>query len=298
MIEEISGLLVHSVANIMPMMSSAELDALAIDIQENGLREPIWLWKNKSGIDYLLDGRNRSLACERVGVIPEYRYYEGDESSLLNFVISLNISRRHLNSGQRACLAVDILPMIEEQNEASRKEKISKSRSTGESSGTGEKSRDVAGKLFSVSGKYISNAKRVKENIELFEQVKAGSLSLTKAITMLGKVETVELIPSSQEENVEVVAETVELVPPSEPLSKSENKKVLELVEFGMSEQRAREYIISKRRVKSTVVKPKSSYAGRVEIKMPEEQKELLMQQAKSNNMSLSEYIRTLINKG
>jgi hypothetical protein len=44
----------HPVANIFPMMSAEEFEALKADILANGLREDIWLHNNQT-----IDGRNR-----------------------------------------------------------------------------------------------------------------------------------------------------------------------------------------------------------------------------------------------
>ncbi len=315
-IKEIGGLRVHPIANIMPMMSVSELDALALDIQEQGLREPIWLFK-KEGVDYLLDGRNRSLACQRVGVIPEYRYYEGDENSLLGFVISLNIQRRSLSGGQKACLAIEILPMIEEQTKKNLSEKISALRSGGEIAEEKTRSTDVAGTIMGVSGRYVAQAKKLySENKELFNQVKSGEVILTKAMKMLKEIPEVCEPVHKLEVESEVVAEECELVhkpeveseviaedcepvhKPIEALSKLESKKVSEYIEeFGVTEDKAIAFIIKRRKPKAAA-KPKTSFSNRIEFKVDESEKELLMQQAKAMNMSLSEYIRSLIKKG
>jgi ParB-like chromosome segregation protein Spo0J len=52
----------HSVANIFPMMTGKEFEALKQDILTNGLKEPIWLYEGK-----IIDGRNRYLACLETG---------------------------------------------------------------------------------------------------------------------------------------------------------------------------------------------------------------------------------------
>ncbi len=299
MIKEISGLLVHQVANIMPMMSSAELDALAIDIQEHGLREPIWLFR-KDDVEYIVDGRNRALACQRINVIPEYRYYDGTEESLLNFVISLNISRRHLSPGQKACLAVEILPMIELQTKKNLSEKMKTIRSGG-TVDKGKSSSVVAGEMFGVSGTNIKNAKKLhNENKEVFGQVMSGELSLNKAMVMLKNEDKTNL--SKPPESVETSVSSEDKTNLSKPpelivLNKLENKKVSELVEFGMDRVKAERYIVTKRKPK-TVAKLKTSFSNRIEFKVDESEKSELMAAAKGKGMSLSEYIRSLIKKG
>lgn len=295
-IKEVGGLLVHPIANIMPMMSVSELDALALDIQEQGLREPIWLFK-KEGVDYLLDGRNRSLACQRVGVIPEYRYYEGDENSLLGFVISLNIQRRSLSGGQKACLAIEILPMIEEQTKKNLSEKISALRLGGEIADEKTRSTDVAGTIMGVSGRYVAQAKKLySENRELFDQVKSGEVILTKAMKMLKEIpEECEPVHKLEVE-FKVIAEECEPVhKPVEALTKLESKKVSEYIEeFGVTEDKAIAFIIKRRKPKS-VAKPKTSFSNRIEFKVDESEKELLMNIAKQKGMSLSEMLREVV---
>src|SRR5262245_64864510 len=96
----------HEVANIFPMMSAEEFVALKTDIQQHGLREPIWTYHGQ-----IIDGRNRYLACTELGIEPEYREW-GGEGSLVAFVVSLNLQRRHLSSSQKAVLAVDVEKLL------------------------------------------------------------------------------------------------------------------------------------------------------------------------------------------
>ena len=51
------------------MLSEAELDALANDIQEHGLRQSIVLWRDGTPDNrvFVLDGRNRLEALTRLG---------------------------------------------------------------------------------------------------------------------------------------------------------------------------------------------------------------------------------------
>src|SRR5262245_14218684 len=91
----------HPCAEVFPRMSDSELELLAADIKANGLRESIWVHPGDRSI---IDGRNRYLACQRAGVEPTYRTWDG-KGSLIAFVVSLNLHRRHLNESQRAMVA-------------------------------------------------------------------------------------------------------------------------------------------------------------------------------------------------
>ena len=98
----------HEVANIFPMMQGEEFNALKADIAANGLREPIWLHPDGR----IIDGRNRYLACCELGMEPECRTWDG-AGSLVAFVVSLNLHRRHLTESQRAMIAAKLATMGE-----------------------------------------------------------------------------------------------------------------------------------------------------------------------------------------
>jgi ParB-like chromosome segregation protein Spo0J len=96
-----TGMEFHPLANLFPLLEDKELDELAADIRENGLRTQIITFEEK-----ILDGRNRYLACQRADVEPRYREYIG--SNPLGLVLSLNLKRRHLDESQRAIIAAKI----------------------------------------------------------------------------------------------------------------------------------------------------------------------------------------------
>ena len=79
----------HEVTTIFPPMEESEYMSLVADIQEHGLREPIWTYQGK-----IIDGRHRSRACQQLGIEPTYREWDGN-GSLVAFVVSLNFERRH-----------------------------------------------------------------------------------------------------------------------------------------------------------------------------------------------------------
>src|SRR5262249_48257861 len=90
----------HPYADLFPMMSAAELEALADDIADNGLRTAIVRYQGA-----ILDGRNRLKACEAKGIEPRFEDFEGTDEEAHALVISLNVQRRNLTTGQRASVA-------------------------------------------------------------------------------------------------------------------------------------------------------------------------------------------------
>ena len=94
---------VHDYAAIFPLTEGQPLWDLSDRIKLNGLREPIVLLDGK-----ILDGRRRELGCLRAGVDPKYRKFgsrKEDGNDPLEFVIDLNLHRRHLGEGDRALAA-------------------------------------------------------------------------------------------------------------------------------------------------------------------------------------------------
>ena len=91
----------HPACAAWPEMNPNELQDLADDIKTHGLRDPITL--TPDGL--LLDGRNRALACEIVGVEPPTEVYHGDPWL---YSLSRNKHRRHMTTDQIAMVAAKL----------------------------------------------------------------------------------------------------------------------------------------------------------------------------------------------
>ena len=89
----------HPAADLFPLLTGSDIEALAADVQTNGLLVPIVLHQ-----DMILDGRNRFAACEMAGVAPSFVDWEGTGDPT-SWVVSQNLHRRHLSESQRAMVA-------------------------------------------------------------------------------------------------------------------------------------------------------------------------------------------------
>jgi len=151
----------HPVANIFPMMTDEDYEALKADIRQYGLKNPIWIYE-----DQVLDGRNRWRACNELGIQPNYhRFYPG-KASPVDFVVSMNLHRRHLTTGQRSAIAQELATATHGGNHA--KEGIPSLEETAELMGV---SRDSA-----VKARLVAN-----EAPDLYQALKNGEVTLHEA---------------------------------------------------------------------------------------------------------------------
>jgi ParB-like chromosome segregation protein Spo0J len=99
----VADLSFHEAANLFPLMKGEEYEQLKADIKAHGLREPVWTYQGK-----IIDGRNRYRACKDLGIEPSTREWDG-KGSLVEFVVSMNLHRRHLTAEQRKQVAAALL---------------------------------------------------------------------------------------------------------------------------------------------------------------------------------------------
>jgi len=172
----------HELANLFPLMEGEEFDQLCEDIRANGQLEPIWLHPNGS----IVDGRNRYRACLMVGAEPKYRTWSGG-GSLVSFIVSLNLHRRHLTASQRAAIAVDILPALEAENPQGNRSDLTGGNIATSITG---KNRDAAAEMMGVGARYVQDAKRLSLDApDLLEQVRIGAATIPQAKRELVKRE-------------------------------------------------------------------------------------------------------------
>jgi ParB/RepB/Spo0J family partition protein len=117
----------HPAADAFPMMEEEELEELAADIKAHGLLMPLFVG-HLDGKTVLVDGRNRREACRRAGVVPNHTVLS-DWEDPINYILSANIARRHLNKGQRAMAVAKIWSVSDQTSrQISDQTKVSKTR--------------------------------------------------------------------------------------------------------------------------------------------------------------------------
>jgi len=163
----VSSTQAHPLADLFPLMTPEDLAALVADIREHGLRVPIVVYQ-----DQVLDGRNRLAACIAAGVGPRFQVFEGTSDEALAFVLSMNLTRRHLTTAQRAALAVRLLPFEETRAHARRAEAAHHRQDFAGGEG---RAIEVAGSRAGVSSETVRQAARIADHApEVLEAMTSG----------------------------------------------------------------------------------------------------------------------------
>jgi hypothetical protein len=143
---------VHPAADLFPELGNGELEGLAADIKQQGLRVPIILFDGQ-----LLDGRNRLNAAQKEGLLSlregglSIKWPDGHIEILrreevrgdpYGIVLAFNIHRRHLTAEQRRDLIAALLKAKPDQSDR----QIAKQTKTSPSTvGTIRKKSEVTG---------------------------------------------------------------------------------------------------------------------------------------------------------
>ena len=188
-------ILFHRFSEAFPLMEGEPFDQLVADIRDNGQREPVRTYRGE-----VLDGRNRFLACEHLGVDPwlvESTARTDDEA--LAESISCNLHRRHLTTSQRAMVGAMLEPMFAEL--ARERQLAGKAPDLTANLREGREAAEDAAAAVNVSPRSVQHAKHVNEHgtPELRAAVVSGNIAVSRA----AKVSDWE--PETQREIVERV---------------------------------------------------------------------------------------------
>lgn len=170
---------IHPAAEIFPMIDGEPFQALCEDIEKNGLQHGI------ERIDgQIIDGRNRLRACEKVDADVWFEDIElGDDITPLDYVLSVNLHRRHLTEAQRAMVAARARTKFEEEAKArmlSGKAQPDPMENLPQGQGA---ARDRAGEALNVSGRSVDHATKVLElgSADLIRAVDSGDVAVSTA---------------------------------------------------------------------------------------------------------------------
>lgn len=195
----------HEACEIFPV-DEENIDALANDIKANGLIHPVEVMDGK-----IVDGRRRSLACERIGIQPHYK--EINVADPVSYVVSLNLQRRHLTPSQAAICASKARNLIERYEREAKERQKRKPNSVKENfpeqpdKGMEKpvkenfperekgQTRDKIGEMFGISGRMVDHGKKVVERAipEVVRAVEEGKISVMKAVVIMDEPPEVQM---------------------------------------------------------------------------------------------------------
>jgi hypothetical protein len=164
----------HPYADLFPLLDGEAFDQLVEDIKRNGLVHPIVRYQNE-----ILDGRNRYRACEIAQRALIFTDYTGDDP--LGYVISANLSRRHLDESQRAMVAANLTTLRHGQraNKGRQMRKFAQPPQL-------EVSQPAAAKRLRVSRRSVQNAAVVRKlgTPDLVAAVERGEIKVSTAVKL------------------------------------------------------------------------------------------------------------------
>jgi protein gp37/ParB-like chromosome segregation protein Spo0J len=195
---------VHPFADRFPLVEGEEFGELVESVRKHGNRQPITLSHDKH---VLIDGRNRYRACLEAGREPAVRTLPASitESEVLEFIVAANVERRHLSSGQRNLLALDLeaafaeaAKQVQAENARRTAEKMNaqvtapsnvadlphstKPPTAPAAKPEDRKSRERAAKAVGASGRGVQQAKAVqRDRPDLADKVRSGEMALDRA---------------------------------------------------------------------------------------------------------------------
>lgn len=169
----------HPASNLFPLLDGEDFEKFKKDIQKNGCLEPVIILD-----DMILDGRNRWRVCEELGIQPTIKEICTDTP--VEFVLSMNLHRRHLTESQKAQIGAEALPEFEIE---AKKRQVESPSGKGKRLDVAKLPEPIKGRasekvadLVGVSPRYIQEAKKIKEERpDLAEKIKAGEMSIPEA---------------------------------------------------------------------------------------------------------------------
>lgn len=174
----------HEAAVLFPLMDGVALQQLTDDVREHGLLEPIALLDGE-----ILDGRNRLTACELAEVKPRFVDADLGGMSPVEYVVSHNLHRRHLTTGQRAALALDLLPRLEAEAKERQGTRTDLDPTSVQDRTEVQRSDEKAASLVRVGRSTVAAAKAIQKRDEtgvIVDGMRAGELNVAQAAREAG----------------------------------------------------------------------------------------------------------------
>ena len=253
--------LFHETSSYLPLLEGEEFDDLVEDIRQFGQIEPATLYEGK-----IIDGRNRYRACQLLNIelkVREWKPSEATGLTPLQYVISENIVRRHLNPAQKSEIGLLLL----EEEEMLARERLKEMGKARE--GLKYKSEDEDSLL--QKDKFQKKILEIKEELgegssleKVAPKVKIGTRTLSKAKKIKEIAKEDKKIAEDWEKakkgdiGVDAVYKEVKKKEFIETLGKIEPEVKKAIEEKIITPKEAKEVITLPKELKQAVIKPKA----------------------------------------
>lgn len=229
---------IHELRENDAEMNADQFNALKLDLLTYEQIVPITLHRDSNGKLSILDGRARVKACKENGMTPLYTIYTGKDDMLYEFIKSKQIHRAHYSKDQLACYAAEAKESVQKNN----RDLLSiKMKALANNSGKTEElpkisTQEFLSNMFGVGKTYILDAEKIfKADLKLFASVKSGSLTLSKAKTMLDDMQKASKAEMKKVESDQPLQEKIQ----KKEFSFVENAKIQEFIDLGLPKKEA-----------------------------------------------------------
>lgn len=176
--------------NLVPRPCRGDMDLINADIKKNGIENPIIINQN----NIVIDGHTRLDIATGLGhtkVPVEIRKFKNKEAEI-NFIIQVNILRRHLTSAQKVAIGLKLLKLEKERAKKRQREHgktapgKSKTVMDSESTDSG-KSRDIVAKQMGISSKTLQQGLKINVLMDSLNKKKSDILKVEWNDLLAGK---------------------------------------------------------------------------------------------------------------
>jgi site-specific DNA-methyltransferase (adenine-specific) len=176
--------------NLIPPLTKEEFTQLENNCLDEGIREPIIIWK-----DFIIDGHNRYEIATRWGL--EYKTAEkhfDSESDVKEWMILNQFGRRNLSNYQRSVLALELEGVFKAKAKEKQEKGINQFSLIQKSEEPPIVTIKEVAKVANVSHDTIAKVKKIEEKAapEIKEKLATGELSINQAYQDIKKEEKKE----------------------------------------------------------------------------------------------------------
>lgn len=195
---------------LIPTLHAHELAQLVVNVEAEGIRDPLVVWHTEDQGDILLDGHNRyAIAQERSLKYKTVSIPLANRDEAKIWIIYNQFGRRNMSSAARALLAIKLKPLLAAQAKGRQgtRTDLQPGNIVQNSAQCAGKTRDQIAAVADVSHDTIARVEFIEKNAppELMASVMSGEVSINEGYTTLKRKAKEEKREATREANHELV---------------------------------------------------------------------------------------------